>query len=43
MAMMTLVDPDEYGDFKVLAQAKGPGLGLELLGSALSTCTLRLC
>ena len=23
IAMMTLVDPDEYGDFKVLAQAKG--------------------
>jgi len=32
MAMMTLVDPEEYGDFKVLAQAKGHGLGLELLG-----------
>jgi SAM-dependent MidA family methyltransferase len=32
MAMMTLVDPDEYGDFKVLAQAKGHGLGMELLG-----------
>ena len=32
MAMMTLVDPDEYGDFKVLAQAKGNGLGVELLG-----------
>ena len=32
MAMMTLVDPDEYGDFKVLAQAKGTGLGIELLG-----------
>ena len=32
MAMMTLVDPDEYGDFKVLAQAKGNGLGAELLG-----------
>ena len=32
MAMMTLVDPDEYGDFKVLAQAKGDGLGSELLG-----------
>ena len=32
MAMMTLVDPDEYGDFKVLAQAKGMGLGVELLG-----------
>jgi len=32
MAMMTLVDPDEYGDFKVLAQAKGHGLGIALLG-----------
>ena len=32
MAMMTLVDPDEYGDFKVLAQAKGLGSGVVLLG-----------
>jgi len=32
MAMMSLVDPDEYGDFKVLAQAKGIGLGAELTG-----------
>ena len=32
MAMMALVDPEEYGDFKVLAQAKGPGLGVALLG-----------
>ena len=32
MAMMTLVDPNEYGDFKVLAQAKGNGLGIDLLG-----------
>ena len=32
MAMMTLVDPEEYGSFKVLAQAKGMGLGTELLG-----------
>jgi SAM-dependent MidA family methyltransferase len=32
MAMMALVDPEEYGDFKVLAQAKGQGLGRELLG-----------
>ena len=32
MAMMTLVDPEEYGAFKVLAQAKGDGLGIELLG-----------
>jgi SAM-dependent MidA family methyltransferase len=32
MAMMSLVDPDEYGGFKVLAQAKGIGLGTELLG-----------
>jgi SAM-dependent MidA family methyltransferase len=34
MAMMTLVDPNEYGDFKVLAQAKGLGLGSALLGFA---------
>ncbi len=32
MAMMTLVDPEEYGDFKVLAQAKGIAPGMELLG-----------
>ena len=32
MAMMTLVDSNEYGDFKVLAQAKGNGLDVELLG-----------
>jgi SAM-dependent MidA family methyltransferase len=32
MAMMALIDPEEYGDFKVLAQAKGHGLGTELLG-----------
>ena len=32
MAMMTLVDPDEYGDFKVLAQSKGIGPGIDLLG-----------
>ena len=32
MAMMTLVDPDEYGGFKVLAQAKGIGLDVKLLG-----------
>jgi SAM-dependent MidA family methyltransferase len=32
MAMMALVDPEEYGDFKVLAQAKWHGLGIELLG-----------
>ncbi|HXH12713.1 MAG TPA: SAM-dependent methyltransferase [Alphaproteobacteria bacterium] len=32
MAMLALVDPEEYGDFKVLAQAKGLGVGLELLG-----------
>ena len=32
MAMMTLVDSNEYGDYKVLAQAKGNGLGIELLG-----------
>jgi SAM-dependent MidA family methyltransferase len=34
MAMMALVEPEEYGDFKVLAQAKGHGLGIELLGFA---------
>jgi SAM-dependent MidA family methyltransferase len=34
MAMMALVDPDEYGNFKVLAQAKGHGLGMDLLGFA---------
>ncbi len=32
MAMMSLVNSDEYGDFKVLAQAKGVELGTELLG-----------
>ena len=32
IAMMTLVDPDEYGDFKVLAQAKGVEPGGELTG-----------
>ena len=32
IAMMTLVDPKEYGDFKALAQAKGVELGAELLG-----------
>ena len=32
LAMMTLVDPDEYGDFKVLAQAKGMGPGVVLRG-----------
>jgi SAM-dependent MidA family methyltransferase len=34
MAMMTLVDSEEYGDYKVLAQAKGHGMGIELLGFA---------
>jgi SAM-dependent MidA family methyltransferase len=32
MAMMALVDPEQYGDLKVLAQAKGQGLGAGLLG-----------
>jgi hypothetical protein len=32
IAMMALVDLEEYGDFKVLAQAKGHELGVELLG-----------
>jgi SAM-dependent MidA family methyltransferase len=34
MAMLALVDPEDYGDFKVLAQAKGHELGMELLGFA---------
>jgi SAM-dependent MidA family methyltransferase len=34
MAMMALVDPEEYGDFKVLAQAKGHEVGVELVGFA---------
>ncbi|MGH8637404.1 MAG: SAM-dependent methyltransferase, partial [Burkholderiales bacterium] len=32
MAMMALVDPEQYGDLKVLAQAKGQGLNVDLLG-----------
>ena len=32
MAMMSLVDPEEYGDYKVLVQVKGNGLDIELLG-----------
>ena len=32
IAMLTLVDPEEYGDFKVLAQARGMGSGVQLLG-----------
>lgn len=32
MAMTSLVDSEEHGDFKVLAQAKGVGQGVELLG-----------
>ena len=32
IAMMTLVDPSEYGDFKVLAQAKGIEFSADLLG-----------
>ena len=32
MALMTLVDPQEYGDFKVLAQAKGLDPNVELMG-----------
>jgi SAM-dependent MidA family methyltransferase len=32
MAMMTLVDPEEYGNFKVVAQAKGVETEIELLG-----------
>lgn len=34
IAMMSLVDPDQYGGLKVLAQAKGIGAGIELLGFA---------
>jgi SAM-dependent MidA family methyltransferase len=34
MAMMSLVDPEDYGDLKVLAQAKGAGLAGDLLGFA---------
>ncbi len=34
IAMMTLVDPNEYGDFKVLAQAKDMGSGVSLRGFA---------
>ena len=34
MAMMALVDPQEYGDLKVLVQAKGTQSGVELLGLA---------
>jgi SAM-dependent MidA family methyltransferase len=32
IAMMALVDPEEYGDFKVLAQVKGLALDEDLLG-----------
>ena len=32
MALRTLVDPEEYGAFKVLAQARGMGPGVELMG-----------
>ena len=32
MSMMALVDPEQLGDFKVLAQAKGMGPGIDLLG-----------
>lgn len=32
IVMMTLVDPAEYGDFKVLAQSKGVALDSNLLG-----------
>ena len=39
IAMMTLVDPSEYGDFKVLAQAKGHGLDSDLLGFAKDAST----
>ena len=39
MAMMALVDPEEYGDLKVLAQAKGIESGTELLGFASDTAS----
>ena len=32
--MLTLVDPEEYGNFKVLAQARGMASGVELRGFA---------
>ena len=32
IAMMTLVDPEEYGDFKVLVQVKGQAVDAQLLG-----------
>ena len=32
IAMLTLVDPEEYGGFKALAHAKGVEAGVELLG-----------
>ena len=32
IALLTLVAPDEYGNFKALAQAKGMGAGIELQG-----------
>ena len=35
MAMMALVDPEDYGHLKVLAQAKGDGVGTGLLGFGL--------
>lgn len=34
IAMMALVDPEQYGDLKVLAQMKGIGSGTDLLGFA---------
>jgi SAM-dependent MidA family methyltransferase len=34
MAMAALVDPEDYGNLKVLAQSKGVGSGIELLGFA---------
>jgi SAM-dependent MidA family methyltransferase len=37
MAMTALVDPEEYGDLKVLAQAKGMSSRVELLGFASRT------
>jgi len=37
MALMSLVDPEQYGDFKVLAQAKGVTPKPDLLGFSSST------
>ena len=38
MAMMALVDPEQYGDLKVLVQAKGIRLDARLLGFSSDAC-----